>query len=324
MRKMDRKNVFLNISSRRFLKRHQQGLTLIELIIAMAIMLVVLTAVLVSVSSSTKASAFQRNYSQVMENGQTALNLLTHYIRSAGYQQFIEVPLNERPRFGQSIVGCGGGQSVSTTASASIDTWGAICSGAGADSDSLAVRYQGGGELTSLPGREKGIISSAIQDCAGVPVSGAANEVDRGDGTNITIIDNRFFIDDNNLVCHGNGAAANVNLVTGIEQMRFWYGVGDKTPYSNTTEVMIPQVTQYVDAAGLAAKYDPKYGVGSSRIWEHVVSVRICVVATSDQGVVPAGAMYTDCDGGVPKPMGSVLRRTMYTTVDVPNAGIGL
>jgi len=320
MNKINRKKVFLNTPLSSFLKRHQQGLTLIELIIAMAIMLVVLTAVLMSVSSSTKASAFQRNYSQVMENGQTALNILTHYIRSAGYQQFIEVPLNEKPRFGQSIVGCRG--DMSTSASLSINTWGATCLGTGAGltgSDSLAVRYQGGGELSSLPGLTTGTISSAIQDCAGVAVSGATNEVDRGDGTNITIIDNRFFIDDNNLVCHGNGAAADVSLVTGIEQMRFWYGVGDKTPFSNGTEVMIPQVTRYVDAAGL----DAEYGAEGDRMWEHVVSVRICVVANSDRGVVPAGAEYIDCNGDS-QAMGNVLRRTMYTTVDVPNAGTGL
>lgn len=303
-----------------YYSNRQRGLTLVEIMVAMAIMLVVLSAVLLNVSRSTKAGSYQRNYSDVMESGQTALNMLARYIRNAGYQQLVEVPVYEKPRFGQSMMGCQ--DQIMSTTPGTIAAWGATCSGAASTSDSIAMRYQGGDELLSLPD-SGATVSLATQDCAGVTVTG--NTATLGDGSAATIIDNRFYIDNNgNLVCYGNGLNAPAVMVSGIQQMRFWYGVADRVTDANSgVQVLIPQVVQYLTAPELETKYA---GESPDKRWEHVVSVRICVLASSavGPGGVPAAATYTDCDGTPDIPMGNTLRRAMYTTVDVPNVGTGL
>lgn len=310
-------------------KKLCSGLTLVELIVAMAIMLLVLSAILVSVASSSKATSFQRNYSQLMDNGQTALNVLASNIRNAGFQEMLEVPLGGRTRFGQYLIGCEHGISNSF---GSVNEWSAACNdglnNSNNTANSLGVRFQGGAQFESAPGKTSGSISLSVQDCTGNAVTGTNNEYDRGDGEFITIVDNRFYLKESanpngisefNLVCSGNGKNGEVVLVSGIEQMRFWYGVSDRDTQNASPNVVVPQVKQYMTISDFNQKYQAE---GNSR-WDRVTAIRVCVVAQSSQGIVPPGAQYVDCDGNT-KDMGNILRKAMYTTVDIPNAGYGL
>lgn len=317
------------ININRLSRWKRRGLTLVEIVIAMGVMLIVLAAVLVNVSSSTNSGLFQKHMSRVMENGQVAINILSRNIRNAGYQQLVEVPdpLVEKSRFGQYLLGCSS-QQVGTGAGV-IDPWGIAC-GAASASDSIAVRFQGD-QLSELPVIGTGNITSTIQlaqDCAGRIVSGSANQTDRGDGTTITIVDNRFFLapnavgDNTDLVCRGNGGdGSSVVLVPNIEQLRFWYGVTDRSVDPNAgITVLTAQTARYMTAAQLATTY----GSEGDQRWDRVASVRICVVARSDKPVAAGSSRYIDCNGVAQTPADNFLRRTIYTTVDIPNVSIGL
>lgn len=294
-----------------------KGITLIEIMVAMAIMLIVLSAILLNVSSSTRSGAMQQNISNMMENGQMALNVLTRSIRNAGFQDFIKVPtpIEDRERFGQYIQGCSNGSFSGVVSTA--PEWAASTCIAGGSSDAIAVRFQGG-QLQELPGNN-GLVNLLSADCSGQPVIGADSKFNRGDGTDITIVDNRFFISDNELRCWGNGGKTALGLVENIEAMRLWYGVSDRVKDTSGAETLAAQTARYMTASDI----DNKYGAEEDR-WNRVTAVRVCVLVRSANKVSSPSYTYTDCSGEEKTPTDGFLRRAMFTTIEVANVATGL
>ncbi|HFD80826.1 MAG TPA: prepilin-type N-terminal cleavage/methylation domain-containing protein [Gammaproteobacteria bacterium] len=66
-------------------RRHQQGLTLVEIMIAVALSVIMLTGVIEVFSSSKQTYRLQDNLARVQENGRFALDYLSRDIRMAGY-----------------------------------------------------------------------------------------------------------------------------------------------------------------------------------------------------------------------------------------------
>lgn len=313
--------------------RKQKGMTIIEIMVAMVIMLIVLAAILLNVSSSTKSGRLQQSLSQMMEDGQIALNTIARGVRNAGYEEFTEVPdpLKDRPRLRNSVtsldspylLGCQGAN-VSTTASSSVANWGATCPAAGTGSDSIALRYQGG-QLQQIPIGSVSAADLAPRDCSGTVVAGAANELTRVDGSTIMIVDNRFYINSNTLMCWGNGNNAATELVSNIEQMKLWYGVANRVKDSGGFVTTAKVTSGYMTASQVVSNFPAETISGTEEYdrWNRVTSVRVCVLVRSREPVSAPSYGYTDCDGTARVSPDGRLRRAMFTTVEIPNVGAG-
>ena len=315
-----KKMTSLPFLKRKLLKLHQKGMTLIEIMVAVTIMLVVLSAILYSVASSVATGSMQQNLSRMMENGQLALNILARNIRNSGYQELIAAPnpVQDRDRFGQYLLGCSA-SSISTSTSA-LPGWGASCSGTNAN-DAIAMRFQGG-QLDQLPNLTSGTTSTGSLDCAGQSVSGSSNEMDRGDGENMTIIDNRFYIHNNTLTCWGNGSNSALPLVQNIEEMKLWYGVSDKLLDSSGFPTLEGVTKRYMTAAELNSTYSTET---DEERWNRVTAIRICIVVRSADKVGAESYDYKNCSGAtVPGNGDQYLRRAMFTTVEISNVASGL
>lgn len=315
--------------------RKQKGMTIIEIMVAMVIMMVVLAAILLNVSSSTKSGRLQQSLSQMMEDGQIALNTIARGVRNAGYEEFTEVPdpLKDRPRLRNSVtlldspylLGCQGAN-VSTTVSSSVANWGASCPAVGTGSDSIALRYQGG-QLQQIPIGSVSATDLDPRDCSGEKVTGSANELTRADGSTIMIVDNRFYISGNTLMCWGNGKNAPTELVSNIEQMKLWYGVAERVKDSGGFVTTAKVTSGYMTASQVASSFPNETVSGTEGYdrWNRVTSVRVCVLVRSREPVSSAPSFtFTDCDGvAQPDPGDGFLRRAMFTTVEIPNVGAG-
>jgi len=313
--------------------RKQKGMTIIEIMVAMVIMLIVLAAILLNVSSSTKSGRLQQSLSQMMEDGQIALNTIARGVRNAGYEEFTEVPdpLKDRPRLRNSVtsldspylLGCQGAN-VSTTVSSSVADWGATCAAASA-SDSIALRYQGG-QLQQIPVGSVSATDLDPRDCSGAEVTGSANELTRTDGSKIMIVDNRFYINNNTLMCWGNGSNAATELVSNIQQMKLWYGVAARVRDSGGFVTTAKVTSGYMTAQTLVSNFPAETISGTEGYdrWNRVTSVRVCVLVRSREPVSAPNLSFTDCDGvAQPDPGDGYLRRAMFTTVEIPNVGAG-
>lgn len=298
--------------------RKQQGVSLIEIMIGMVIATTALAAVLLSVAATARSSLIQNAQSAMMENGQFALNLLSKNIRNAGYESLthVEAPVVERSRFGDYIMGCDSGVFDGTTAT--LPSWGATCKSSG-NNDAVAVRYQGG-VLTILPGQNDSVDASIYQDvdCAGKTVT---DTIQRVDGENITIVDNRFYLNDKDeLVCWGNGGGAAWSIAQNIEQLHLSYGVSDLVSNSSGFDTLLGQTARYMSATELTSQYSADVDP-----WRRVASVRICILVRSSQPIALAPSYeYTDCNGATQTSGDSHLRRALFTTVEVANVGSGL
>ena len=303
---------------------HQRGVSLVEIMVALAISGIVLAAVLLSVASAARSSAAQTEQSAMVENGQYALNLLSRHIRNAGYESIKAVdksPVKDRVRFGAYILGCESG--IFNNATVALPDWGAACSASGSN-DAIAVRYQGG-QLTMLPNNAENVTGIGAGanfqalDCSGKAVTATTIG---GDGNPITIVDNRFFINNNNeLVCIGNGTGAGSEpMVQNIEQLRITYGVTNRLPNSAGIATLGNKTVQYMSAGYLESSAAP-----GENPWERVTSVRICVVVRSPNPVPSLPSHdYMNCNGVLQTPLADgFTRKALFTVVEIPNVGPG-
>ena len=282
----------------------QRGVTLIELMISLAIGLVVVGAVLVSFVGSGKAGRYQTALSQMNQDAQVALNLLSREIQMAGYVspgQTLGAP---------AIFGCDSTRSPTVSPFTSPEAAGAMtCQPWTADSVSaLEVVYEAD-LLTTVP-HSTGVPS----DCLGNQLAATA--------PNFFITRNRYHIQAsassgrNELLCSSPAAAGSTQpLIENVEDMQLWYGVA--------TAAAPNTVARYVQAGRDASTPDTVNAVGATE-WNNVNSVRICLLMRSADPVLTsedtaATPNYLDCNSAsVPYPPGDYfLRRAYFTTAMV-------
>lgn len=316
--------------------RKQKGVTLIEIMVAMIIVLIVLAVILLNLSTSTRSSSLQRNLSQMMENGQTALNIIARDVRNAGYEEYLEVPepLRDRSRMDGStyLRGCQNGTIPLGTDS--IAQWGAneACVAGGA-SDSIAVRYQAG-QLSQIPSGNVTANDLTPRDCRGndININDKANLLASALANNlqVVVVDNRYWIGRDGamtgLMCWGNGLQPQepVLLVPDIEQMRLEYGVSERMPDTGGASTIQGQSAGYMSANALEGRF-----AGDTEddfdlhYWDRVTAVRVCIVVRSREPVADAPDQYINCDGNSVSPGDRHLHRTMHTVIDLRNVGSG-
>jgi len=178
-------------SRRRCLARQQDGFTLVEIMIAMAIALFLLTGLLVLLQNVSGTHRNQALLAQLHDNQRLAMTLITDVIQAAGYfpDPSTNTPASALPTVTLSGTTLVAGQALFGT-SVTEDP-----------GDTLTVRF-----------------ATASNDTV-INCIGGTNT----SGTNVAYV-NTFSVRDGQLGCALNGAAT-APLIGGVKRMDVWYGV---------------------------------------------------------------------------------------------------
>lgn len=309
-------------------RRHQQGLTLVELMVAVAINLVVVlvAAYLYLNGRSTQQAVEDR--SAVFENGQLALDLMGKDIGNAGYYP---AHMREPTAFMRANLGryVNPGATVAAFNTGIFGCKDGHFDGSGCDKkdttykdDGLVLNYYTEDALTT--------VSGARADCLGFrvdhdPINSTARAGAAAQGNpnlppaHPLFVSNRYAlhqmdytvngvtINTFGLYCQGNGSAtpSYQPMVPGIEQMRVSYGLRDAGA---------ARATQYVDATDAGSAVAIQVNGEPLQGWQRVVSVQVCIVARSLSKTRFTGAgaeTRLDCDGNTLPNDGVQRRRFM-------------
>lgn len=314
--------------SRRFA---QQGLSLVELMVALTIGIFLLGAVGIIYVNTTTTSRSSTLESQMNEDASLALELLQQQVRLAGFSSVDNTGARLFP--GQAVSGCDGGFTNNSAAFTAL-----ACNAAGAGSDAFSVRYEAS-VLNSQP-----TAGGAPGNCAHEGVTTWDATAEGSASNNIALADNRYYIANDvdgtpTLFCQGRIGAAFGNataLIPNIEDMQVLYAL-TALP-ANASDPVHHQVAGYANAnvASSATAAAPAYPALSGLVvpatlpaginnWSRVAALRICLVARTARPV-PAGdnaitdlGRYVDCNGNVQTPNDRFLRRAYVTTVQLRN-----
>jgi type IV pilus assembly protein PilW len=317
------------------LRRHQQGLTLVELMIAVAINLVVVLAAAYLYLNGRQTQRAVEERSAIFENGQLALELIGKDIGNAGYYPAhmhepgatllvnIGSYVNPAPlvaAFNAGVFGCSNGRFQN---GACVDADGTVYK-----HDGLVLNYYTDDGLTLAAGARADCQGSRVDNDAVInqPRAGAAwnsanlpPEAPLFVSNRYTLREMAYAVDGGQrtiktfgLACLGNGSATYQVLVPGIEQLRVRYGLRDASA---------PRASQYVDAAAANNAVGVVVNDQTLSAWQRVVSVQVCVVARSLTETRFKGAgddARTDCDGQA-FPTDGVQRRRFLQVFAVKN-----
>lgn len=148
---------------------HQQGLTLIELMIALALGLFIVFTAMGLLVASKAGYVMQDQQAQIQETGRYAIEILSRAVRQAGYENWhsAAMPTQVDATFSASVIGRDAMTLKKTTPALDSLTSANVVNG----SDVLALRFFG----DDVYGEE-----GAILNCAGLPVAATGAEQERG------------------------------------------------------------------------------------------------------------------------------------------------
>jgi type IV pilus assembly protein PilW len=320
--------------------RGNRGITLVEILISLTIGFVVLAAVIVSFVGSGQAGRFQSALTQMNQDAQIALNLLSREVQLAGYAAQSSIVNTTVPPANPNLVmqyhnlACGTG----ACALGDVTSNAAYIFGCDADSSAHAGPFvdpravplvcQASGAVSNSSGF--GVVYEADlkntvptgggrpSDCLGYAITqttGAAN---------FYIARNRYFIDVGangrpELYCAspaGPGGTTKQPLLENVEDMQIWYGLAAN---AITTAPATRQIVRYVKAgkdATTANTINAAVAGGNADEWDKVMSVRICVLLRSSDPVLTNEDVVNDldCNSNAVVTNDKYLRRAYYTT----------
>lgn len=312
--------------------RKVRGVTLIEMLISVAIGLVVIGAVIVSFVGSGTAGRYQAAVTQMNQDAQIGLNMLSREVQLAGYSAptaLIDsnagVPMstpnwvtwyhNLTALTGNVttttafISGCDGGTNgVGPFSDARADPL--VCNATvGSSSSGLAIVYEADLRNTVPNG-------GAPSDCLGTAIAARA---DAG-AVNYFVARNRYFIDVSTsanstgrpeLYCASPDSPSKQPLLENVDDMQIWYGT------KATTGAADRQVVRYFKAGKDNSTAGTINAVGGTE-WDKVISVRICLLMRSAEPVLTGedDRTYQPCDLSLARATSADnrLRRAYYTT----------
>lgn len=283
----------------------QQGLTLIELMVALVIGLVITIAASAVYIATVGSTRVTQSVSDLGETGQLALELLGREVKKAGFFP-AQFSVNGQPLqpgsygntkaagnavFDQGVFGCEGANYNPATKACGAKVDGAP--------DGLVINYMATADFgdAAVIGNHRDCnrdVVSADTDNAAAVASGRPLFVSNRFGlvgTTYTAA-NGNAVNTRSLACHGNGneaAAALTPLLAGFEDMVVRYGVYGTA--NQQTPDRFYSATQ-VNALGLVDSLTP---------WQRVTAVHVClVVRTPDavrQGEGTTARTFRDCRG---------------------------
>jgi type IV pilus assembly protein PilW len=285
----------------------QSGRSLVELMVAMALALVLLAAALVLTLAGGRSARHQDALARLDEHGALALDLLAAQLRMAGYARPVrQGPLGAAAGHyaGAGVRGCDHG----------------FMSVAVADGDALSC-LPGPGGAAALAVQYEADAASTWPGAAGQPTDCAGNQIaasTAATGGSYVLADNRFFIRVNPqtgqsmLYCAGSGGTgfAAQPLIDNVEHLQLRWGIGDEGRRG---------VVRHLDVTA----FDAEYAHDPAR-WARVVSVEVCVVLATPEGLSDEPAAHLDCNGRAVWPVDATrrrIRRSYAATVQLRNHG---
>ncbi|MBU3739859.1 MAG: hypothetical protein FGM55_13005 [Rhodoferax sp.] len=246
--------------------RFEQGLSLVELMVAMVVGLVVVGAVLAAFAATGRTGRQQAALTDLNDNAQLALALLSRDLAQAGYAQATGLSADgsrlQRTYADRPVFGCQGGFQKPNTVSA------VACQPDG-DADAIEVVYQAE-------------VANTVPTAANVPTDCLGNGLTAVAGVYTAY--NRYYLATgatgrSELHCASRQGAAGQPLIDQVQAMRIVYG---------EAHAAAPRVpVRYVRA-------------GEVSDWGLVVSVRVCLLMRSADAVLNTqddSLAYLDCDG---------------------------
>jgi type IV pilus assembly protein PilW len=283
----------------------QAGRTLIELLVAIALGLVILTGVGSLYFTTSQSTRVSGNVASIEESGQIAMTLMGNSVRRAGYSEIAGT--NSTARFnllfnGPHVRGCDGGRDFVNAVAADPTNADLACTPsavAGRVGDTLAVAFQADSVLSAA--------QAASLDCVGNnPPTRAAPAAYAGSvpGGVVPVVQNVYFLrNDGNLMCMGNGNPGQPQpLMTNVEDFRVFYGFDRASFLLAGGTGAPPSASSLLSAAELNALAT----VGFLTPWDFVVSVHVCVLLRTQDAGTAAGGTFVPCPATAAEAVGSV------------------
>ncbi|MAK90533.1 MAG: hypothetical protein CMI13_04765 [Oleibacter sp.] len=264
--------------------RSQQGMTLIELMIAGVLGLIVAYFIMTIMMNSNRTSMISSGTAQAQENGRFVMSWLQEEVRRAGY-----TPIVGSDKIAPFAPVCGGATPQANCTYESDAGWN--------DNDNLAIQWRFSPESTLARDR---------QDCTGVAITLTAEailtdvywlETGNADSGYDDVLRCATFLD--------TGAQLNAaqTIASGVIGMQVLYGESMTETADGTTNV-----TRYIDA-------------GDVTDWTRVQAVRIAILTRSfaDQTLQQADRSYILMNASPYNFSDSVARYMQISTVALPN-----
>lgn len=316
------------MTPRTTLRKSQQGFSLIELLIALAINLVIVSAAAYLYLGTSDAKRALDQQQTLNENGQYALDIIGKDITNAGFYPAVR---NSNPSINSTTAAIKGSfkNPVPTVTAYKSGIFG--CSGQKFDLNTKACVSHASSSVTAdavvinyFTNDTMGTDIGQQFDCARNGVSGASSNTGRASVTagqvpivplfisnSYTLITTTFSIENQiintqSLTCGGNGNTTYQPSIAGIESLQFRYGV-----FIDSDTL---QPSRFYLASEMAALSNVAVNGVDKDAWGRVVAVEVCLVArallqtktTSSTGTVTP---YTNCSGTAVTPTDRSIRR---------------
>lgn len=284
----------------------QTGKGLIELLVAIAIGLIILTTVLaiyVTTSKTTKASTIE---AEMNEDGALALNILQQQLKLAGFSNYTNSATSGKNFQGTAVFGCTKGFSSTSVA---FDSLACKTDGEAA----FAIRY----EADTINTFQTGTGAAARPtNCSFQSISNATQS-DADATKNYYLADNRYYIKEDSenggrktLFCRGMNGASHTDetaLVANVEDMVITYAIRGPEVDGKPSQ----QIVGYVSAN------DNKLGTTKKNWQDRVIGINICLLMSTQNTVSADGGTkkYKDCTGAEQTSSDRKLRRSYTTTI---------
>lgn len=320
--------------SKPFADRMQAGLTLVELIIAIALGLFIVMAATVLLVSTKSGYLAQDDAARIQDTGRHAIEIISRAVRQAAYENWdeAEAPLAVSASAGANLSGLDA-RSLKSAAPGIDSPLARTMNG----SDVLAVRFFGSGTGDNGDG--------TMLNCAGFGVAAApsAEVVEESRGWSI------FYVaEDANgepeLYCKYRGAKAWTSqaIASGVESFQVLYGIdtdSDDLPNRFLTATAINELDSAAILVGPDA-VERKIEQHKKSFWKKVVAVRIALLVRGEHPAREAtslgaeydlfGKDYTSAfassdpgvhmrDADLPKAKRGMARKVFVTTIQLRN-----
>ncbi len=273
--------------------RASAGYSLLELLVASAIGLLVVTLVLAQLLALGRSQALSAAQGQLMEDAQLALDLLRGDFMMLGYGRPLQALTTVAWRTGvpaPALVACDEGFASLPQLAAPTCVPGPAqnpSQDGGVGSSAVELVYEA--DLHSTVASS----SKAPTDCLG----NALEAIELAGGGKIHLAYNRWQISPRGeLRCGGRGPSSAQPLVENVERMRLWWGL--------PVDGQMASALRYVPASQVAD-------------FKQVRAVRLCLLVRSREPVLGADEVrtYRDCNGAAATSGDGRLRRAFWTTV---------
>ncbi len=285
-----------------------RGLSILELLVALALGLLVLVAVLVSASGVLVSARQQQALSSMTSDAMLALSLIRRDLQMAGYVHPVSVAHSRfmpahATAVTRAILGCSQGFDNPQAAPGQ-----GVCKAAAGGGDAIEINFEATGRSAALSS------DGRLIDCQGTELPDPA--VPGRPAPRVTEdlrvpTVHRYFVQASSvtqapeLSCASSASATREPLVPQVEGLRVRYGVAQGWRIDDP-ETRRP--VRYVEADQVTD-------------WSSVVAVRLCLLIRSDRPVLDGSEAqtrgYLDCDGSRQISSDQRLRRAYVTTVSL-------